>query len=39
MDATDADNDNIADNNPSLLASFSSGDNNAASIFVDNGYI
>jgi len=37
MDATDADNDNIADNSPSLIDSWSNADNNAASYFEYNG--
>ena len=37
MDATDADSDNIADNNPALIDSWGSADNNAASYFEYNG--
>ena len=37
MDATDSNNNNIADNSPSLLESWGSADNNAASYFEYNG--
>ena len=37
MDATDSNNNNIADNSPSLIDSWSNADNNAASYFEYNG--